>query len=339
MKIKGTNFLIYKNKATNEIITNLLTIDESEVTYTSKDAAYPILNQLLTVAQNSKLSVEDKNKAMTRLLSMTNALDDDAISKRLFNSGLTTEDIKKANSNPNVTVNPNALDQQVAKAAIKKMISFFAEFNFKPSYRFINSFVLSPNPLEYTVNYFMVQDHPYKLDIREKVKSREFAQIINDLKTCRANPKPINTRFEVFFGDPGTGKTTLGKKLTKKCIVCASDMLPVDLMQNFGFDDGKAGFHKSDLWIAMENGESILLDEFNMLPFESLRFFQGLTDGKDSFDYKGFNIQIHPDFKIYATMNLEVQGQVIPLPEPLADRAYAIKEFILTEDDLLNALI
>ena len=89
----------------------------------------------------------------------------------------------------------------------------------------------------------------------------------------------------------------------------------------------------------MENGDSIMLDEVNMLPFESLRFLQGITDGKESIDFKGHTINIHPNFRIYATMNLNVNGECIPLPSPLVDRAYDIVEFKLTADDLLSAVI
>ena len=110
-------------------------------------------------------------------------------------------------------------------------------------------------------------------------------------------------------------------------------------MQNFAFTDGKAEFQKSDLWIAMEEGKTIVLDEINMLPFESLRFLQGITDNKNEIDYKGFHIKIANGFQIIGTMNLNVNGQCIPLPAPLADRCLNIKEFKLNSKDLINSLM
>ena len=85
--------------------------------------------------------------------------------------------------------------------------------------------------------------------------------------------------------------------------------------------------------------KKLSLDEMNMLPFEYLRFLQGITDGKNSFDYKGFTINIKDGFNIIGTMNLNVNGQCIPLPAPLIDRCSNIKEFKLNANALYKALI
>ena len=123
------------------------------------------------------------------------------------------------------------------------------------------------------------------------------------------------------------------------CIVCSSDMLPVDIMQNFGFADGKAEYSKSDLWKAMEDGKTIVLDEINMLPFETLRFLQGITDGKSAFDFKGNHIDIHPNFRIIGTMNLMVNGQSYVVPEPIVDRCAEIKEFTVNAEELADSVL
>lgn len=324
----NNRFYIYNRREDKAIITNLLN-EKNETVTLPGDMNYATMKKVMEICRKRTISVADKNNALTRALRIA-GISDDEITVRLFSAAVTTVD----DSGNTVKV----YDKNIAKDAITKLIQFFTEFNFSPSFRFINSFAISPNPKEYVYNYFAVQDHPYTNDISEKIKSKEFTNIVALFKTCGCTPKPINTRFELYFGEPGTGKTTKAMTLANKCIVCSSDMLPADLMQNFCFKDGKADFDPSDLWKAMENGESIVLDEVNMLPFESLRFLQGITDGKDTFDYKGHTITIHPDFKIYATMNLNVNGQCIPLPAPLVDRSYDIKEFKLTASQLLAAL-
>ena len=114
-------------------------------------------------------------------------------------------------------------------------------------------------------------------------------------------------------------------------------MLPSDIMEDFAFDDGKAGFHKSAFWTAMENGTQIVMDEINLLPFDSLRFLQGILDGKKSFIYKGQTVNIADGFKVIGTMNLQVNGMTYGLPEPLVDRCEEMRQFKLTAKDLLTA--
>lgn len=116
-------------------------------------------------------------------------------------------------------------------------------------------------------------------------------------------------------------------------------MLPQDLMEDFQFIDGKAHFTPSALQNAIVNGKTITLDEINLLPFESLRFLQSILDNKTEFEYKGSVIKITEGFKIIGTMNLIVNGAVYALLEPLIDRAANLKEYKLTADSLMNALI
>ena len=329
MRINNT-YYIYNRREDQAIVTNLASNDGSqERTYTKGDMTYITMKKIMEICRKRTLTISQKNDGLTRALEIA-GFSNSQIATRLFPVADVTNDSENTEK---------VFDRVLALDAIDKLIKFFSEFNFKPSYRFINSFAISNNPKEYVYNYFMVQDHPYAKDVAEKIKSKEFSNIVVQFKRSGSNPKPINTRFELFYGDPGTGKTTAAMKITDKCIICASDMLPADLMRNFDFDDGKAGFNKSDLWTAMENGDAIVFDEVNMLPFESLRFLQGITDGKETFNWNGYNIKIHPNFKIYATMNLNVNGQCIPLPEPLVDRSYAIKEFTLSAKDLIKAMM
>ena len=88
----------------------------------------------------------------------------------------------------------------------------------------------------------------------------------------------------------------------------------------------------------MEKGLPLTLDEMNLLPFETVRFLQGILDGKKEFIFKGQKIQIKEGFTIIGTMNLVINGMAFGLPEPLVDRCSDIKKFTLKAEDLMAAL-
>ena len=239
---------------------------------------------------------------------------------------------KKENTN-------NIIDNNKIKEVIDKLINFFKEFDYTPSFRFINTLNRSDNKMEYIKNYFRLSDNANYESLNEKIKSIEFKNILNDFNKIKTE-KQVNKRLIIYYGSQGCGKTTQAlKESNNNVIVCNSSMLPQDLLQDFDFQDGKATFKKSILVECMENGKPITLDEFNLLNFESVRFLQGLLDNKESIDFKGQKIKIKDGFKIIATMNLQVNGQTFALPEPLIDRAKELKEFQLTSDMLLGALI
>lgn len=225
---------------------------------------------------------------------------------------------------------------------IENLVSFFSEFQFSPNFRFLNSLgnrlaESNDKAVDYVINYFRLVDSPYATEIMEKVKSAEFKGILADIALATPT-KVVNDRLKVYFGTQGTGKTTKALAETGNlCVVCNSSMLPADLMEDFTFDDGKATFHPSALARCMEEGKPIVLDEMNLLPFDSLRFLQGIFDGKKEFQYKGNTIHINDGFKVIGTMNLVVNGVAFGLPEPLVDRCSSIEEFKLTPDMLMSA--
>lgn len=233
------------------------------------------------------------------------------------------------------------IDKKKIKNTLKKFIDFFSEFSFEPNYRFVNTFSYCntiSEAIEYTTRYFELSDSPYTNSIIEKMKSPEFNEIALELVNITPSTK-INTRFKLYYGSAGTGKTTAAmKEADGNCMVCHSAMLPSDLMEDFKFEEGKAAFQPSSLYKAITEGKKIVLDEINLLPFESLRFLQSILDGKKEFNYKGINVQIKDGFQIIGTMNLNVNGSVYSLPEPLVDRAEQIKKYTLTADNLLNAI-
>lgn len=229
--------------------------------------------------------------------------------------------------------------------AISKTINFFKEFEFEPNFRFINtlSFKAQKSNNEatsYINNYFSLIDNTYKAEIASKCKSQEFKEILKLFHDYAKPSNHINQRFAVYYGSAGTGKTTLAmKESDNRCIVCNASMLPSDLMEDFVFSNGQPTFQKSNLWNCMENGLPIVFDEINLLPFDSLRFLQGILDGKKEFDYKGHKVTIADGFKIIGTMNLSIGGMIFGLPEPLIDRCADIQKFSLTAEQLLGAVI
>lgn len=244
---------------------------------------------------------------------------------------------------PSATV--DTLDPtELTKSGLAKLIDFFTEFDFEPNFRFINTLShclakSNSSALDYITRYFELVDSPYAPDIAEKMKSAEFKQILKNIG-CTAPTKSVNNRFKIYYGSAGTGKTTQAQRETDmRCVVCNNSMLPADLMEDFVFVDGKATFKPSMLWRCMEEGKPITFDEINLLPFDSLRFLQGVLDGKTEFQYKGNTVHINDGFMIIGTMNLSVNGMVYGLPEPLVDRCADMRKFKLTADQLLSAIM
>ena len=245
--------------------------------------------------------------------------------------------------NTNDELSKEMLTQKLS-LTLNKLIAFFTEFNFEPNFRFVNTLTrvcsndksLARN---YILNYFALTDNSYTQSVEEKMRSLEFDEILETLNKVKTN-KVINKRFKLYYGSQGTGKTTQAMQETNNNVmVCHSAMLPSDLMEDFKFNDGKAAFTPSALCNAMTQGKSIVLDEINLLPFESLRFLQSILDDKKQFDYKGQIIEIKDGFQIIGTMNLQVNGMTYALPEPLVDRASELRQFKLTADNLMNAIM
>ena len=240
---------------------------------------------------------------------------------------------------------PVVNSKEVLMNGIKHLMDFFTEFSFTPSFRFTNTFAYMAcksrkQAIDYVNNYFALMDSSYVKEVAQKVKSAEFTQIVKDIAQYGTPSTPINTRFKVYFGPAGTGKTTIAQTESEnRCIVCNSSMLPSDLMEDFIFKDGNPDFNPSLLWDCMEQGKTIVLDEINLLPFDSLRFLQGIVDGKSEFYYKNRPVHIHEGFQIIGTMNLSLGGMVYGLPEPLVDRCSETKEFALTAEQLAKAIV
>lgn len=219
---------------------------------------------------------------------------------------------------------------------IEGFFKFFSEWKWKISYRYVDTFLRSTDRVAYTKNYFKLQGHAEADEIVEKLDSPEFKKLLR-IKYIPKNQS--NRHIKVYYGPAGTGKTRKAcKEADGLCIICSSDMSCTDLLRDFDFEDGKPGYEKSDIWRAIVEGKKIVFDEINLLNKDTLKFLQGLTDGKKFFNFMGHKIEIHPDFQIIGTMNLIMGGIAYPLPEHIVDRCSEIEEMILTPESLTAML-
>lgn len=307
---------IRKEKATDNIVTNIF--NPNTATYSPNQDIYQMLDRLYNqmCGMSNKEVIFDNWKANEEIAPY-------------FENGVVIEE------------QPQIPTADQVRNGINGMIKFFSEFNFQPNFRFLNTLSRygKKEGEGYIVRYFELINSPYTAVITEKMKSQEFKQIKNNF-FAEQTTKQINNRFKLYYGSQGTGKTTQAlQECNNACMVCHNAMLPADLLENFDFTDGKAEFQPSALYNAMVNGTAITLDEINLLPFESLRFLQGILDGKASFQYKDKTVNIADGFMIIGTMNLTVNGMTFGLPEPLVDRCAETRKFELTADNLLSAVL
>ena len=323
------------------------------ITNDAIDAAIKFINDAYTPIINSSdftITVDDSTKKISDTASVSPEVIEKSIKDFDSLTCSDTERINKLKAKIEEVKKTKEIEKQkeINKTeiidGINKLINFFSEFSFEPNFRFVNTFCLKLQKSrfaakEYISNYFDLSDNSYKSSIDDKMNSTEFDIICSNLSKVKPNKK-INNRFELFYGSQGTGKTTYAmEQSNNNVMVCHSAMLPSDLMEDFKFIDGKPNFKPSALQNAMINGEKIVLDEINLLPFESLRFLQSILDGKKQFIYKGNTLEIKDGFKIIGTMNLSVNGTIYALPEPLVDRCENIKKYKLTAEQLLGAIL
>ena len=222
----------------------------------------------------------------------------------------------------------------------KDFLKFFSETSFKPSIRMIDT--LSRLNLKSGQNYigwFMeLINHPDREVIVPKLKSDEWknihSQMLDIYKKVGKSIDPINTRLEIVYGPNGTGKTyDVIKEYQEKypdigVMACSSSMSSAeDLLQVFDFDEGgKPVFKDSPLTEAIKKDQPVILEEARLMQQSAMAFLQSLLDCKDYVDTCRGRLYIGPNFKVIMTMNLEVNGVVYELPEPIVDRAQVINK-------------
>lgn len=340
--MKINDYFYAKKLNDGNIETNVFSKDGSAIIYEKIDVNWKYAQNLMKIIKQTNKSINSKNYELSRLYKLA-GMNDQTIFERLLDENVSDTNDDTNDNNTTANLNPADIKLDNCKKLVAKVRNFFSEFDFNPSFRFINtlgSFSTYNDINNYVINYFKIQNHEYAAEVKERLQSHEWRILANDFVNNINPSTKINSRLKLYFGEPGTGKTTAAIAEAPKCIIASSDMLPADLIQNFVFDEnGNPEFDPSDLWIAMEKGEKIVVDEINMLPFESLRFLQGITDGKKSFDWRGHTVEIKDGFQIIGTMNLTVGEVTMAIPAPLVDRCIEIKEFVIEDEDLAQALI
>lgn len=305
-----------------DIVTNLLS--GKKCTVKMSDASYEMLSNVLKIVRKRSLSTSNKNKQLAPI----------------YKSYFSDEDADARF----MTLDPSEIvyaDHDTLKRFADDLLAFFSEFKVNISIRFVDTFIRSKDKLAYTRSYFQLSDSPWFNEISDKIKSTEFAALIDRANAIYLRPeKQINKHLKVYYGPAGTGKTTKACAEAQYCIPCSSDMDCKELLKDFTFDDdGKPAFKKSVFRLAIENGYTVVLDEINLLNTQVRQFLQSLTDGKEYVDFEGTKIKIHPEFMAIGTMNLIVNGMTFALSEPLVDRCSEIKCYDLTGDNIAKALL
>ena len=245
------------------------------------------------------------------------------------------------------------LMSQIMASTYKDFLNFFSETSFKPSIRMIDT--LSRLNLKSGQNYikwFMeLINHPDREVIVPKLKSDEWknihSQMLDIYKKVGESIDPINSRLEIVYGPNGTGKTyDVIKEYQEKypdigVMACSSSMSSAeDLLQVFDFDEGgKPVFKDSPLTEAIKKDQPVILEEARLMQQSAMAFLQSLLDCKDYVDTCRGRLYIGPNFKVIMTMNLEVNGVVYELPEPIVDRAQVINKKEMNADLAASILV
>jgi hypothetical protein len=274
-----------------------------------------------------------------------------------------------------------ATSEQVA--VIKGFNNFFKEFEFEgiESGRFYNTLIWKARKkglngvFKYVQAYFKLINNPYVTEVTTKMQSREFDHLVAEAKQLLP-AKVINKRLEIYFGNPGVGKTmkVMQDNPDAEVVVCNSNFEPNDLLEVFDVETakeelksmgvelekydnmklsrnskleeglysllilmgGKPKYQKTALYKAMVEGKTVILDEIGKLTKQCQDFMVGFTDNKDYFEFKGEKIKIKEGFKIIGTMNLEINGNIYDLQSPLVDRAADLVEVHLNMNTLAS---
>lgn len=162
---------------------------------------------------------------------------------------------------------------------------------------------------------------------KAKLSSREFKEIVKQIKDLKPSRDRMNKRLEIFYGPAGTGKTTKATLENPKAVklVASASADPDDLFTRFNPETRK--YELTEIGKAMVSGEPIILDEANLYNKVVLTRLQGITDETNSIVDRGIEINIKDGFKIVITMNLETNFGKFPLPVPLVNRASRIENF------------
>lgn len=224
-----------------------------------------------------------------------------------------------------------------AERLVDGLCAFVSEWGVEPSARMISTFVQAAKAgpglaKDFLASRFALSQELNDLapEVEKKCESAEFKTLVATATTVEAK-KLVNARLAIFYGKPGSGKSTFAKAQfpTASRYFCAEDRRAIDLISEVAldFETGKKGFVPSTIARAMEEGRPVILDEINLLDSSTLCTIQSMTDDTDSIEVAGNKYVIRPGFCIIGTMNLETGTGLRPLPDALVDRACVLRHF------------
>lgn len=245
-------------------------------------------------------------------------------------------------------------EQKASNDYLIKLNAFMSEFTQdKLSIRQLNALMFL-NKLDYKhhlVNYYKITGEAFVDGLISKCNSPEFDEVfkakeklLNVAKENNHTFTSINKRLELHFGDAGSGKTYNTTKQYPDAVVipCSATLDVDDLNRLVVFENGQPQFIDTPLIQAMQEGKPIIFDEIRLLNNDVIAWLQTILDNKKNILINNKVVNIKEGFKIVGTFNLMVNGYTYPLPQPLVDRAYLIKEYTnnleLQSSLLLNTL-
>lgn len=147
------------------------------------------------------------------------------------------------------------------------------------------------------------------------------------------NIPSINDRFIIFCGEPGGGKSIAAEHYpnAKGSMGLNASMDASDLLKSFEFkEDGSPVFKPSIFRDTVENGGTVVFEEAQKLNSQTVGALQPLLDQTSHIEIGGEKINVSPDFKLIATMNMTDGGIRCALPDAMLDRCSVAIYFELT---------
>jgi len=234
---------------------------------------------------------------------------------------------KAATAKPSTPTTLSKAQMDANNQIAQGLIRLCDGFGFAIDPRTINTLKYADDPAAFIVKAMELEgfDETLTKDAAKQCTNGEAVELFKAAKAAPSMSGRINRRLEVFYGPAGTGKTTLAlsENPNAKVMAGSAGLDPDDLFTII--DPATKTWAKTDLALAMERGEPIIIDEINLYNAVVLQRLQAVTDNKSAIVDRGIELPIADGFKIVATMNLETNMGKTPLPDPLVSRCARIE--------------
>ena len=322
--LKTAQKSLARNAKLTALRTSATTTDASGKIITTCDLTFKNKSSIATFVEgNSRSGTEYFKKYLTATEETTSSKEEEV---KTTKSEEVIEDKKEEKK--------NAIEDKKARNTLAfDIITFCKDFEYKPDPRLLNSLKHEKDPQQFMLNSMELigMDSDLLMKAKEKFRSPEWKNLLNQLKELKTTHERINKRLEIFYGQAGTGKTTkaIMENPTAKVIIASAAQDPDEMFTHFNPETRK--WELTELTKAMEgdgeHGESVVINELNFYPQECHKRLQGVLDETKEFIDHGILIHIRDGFKIVATMNLVTNQGEITLPDPLVSRASRIENF------------